>query len=65
MAKKKVEPKVDISKELEQSREDYIAYQNKMEGNNMTDPTTMAHITLGIQKDILNIYNLLIEMNKK
>lgn len=63
MAKKK-EQKIKILETLEQSREDYIAYQNKMTGNDITDPITFAHILSGIQKDILNIYTLLIEMEK-
>ena len=64
-AEKKVEPKRDFLADLEKSRDDYVAYQNKMEGNSLIDPTTVAHVLLGLQKDILNIYTLLIEMEKK
>lgn len=62
---KKAEKKNELFENIEQFKEDYIQYQNKMTGNDMTDPVTFAYILSGIQKDILNIYNILSELSKK
>lgn len=62
---KKIDKNEALLKDIEQFRADYIEYQNKMTGNDISDPVTFSHMLSGIQKDVLNIYNILSELAKK
>lgn len=53
-----------LLKHLEQFKADYIEYQNKVVGQDLSDPVTISHIVSGIQRDVLSLYTCLIDIIK-